>query len=279
MNNILTGRKVTLDIRSFIHEPIRYRMNENLGVLRESDLVGGIKRDLIIWSSTRSSFRLNVRMDSVRTDPKADPIEVGAPVALTSAECAELERNNNAPSEFAQPGIVASAWRIPLTLRSMAADGKTPFPIGPFRRKLLITSPDFPTMETGAISLSGQVRGLVDIGNEEHQGVVTFGSFPSKRGKSEVLNLSSDVKGIQLSVDTSRTSPFLVASLGEPQKAGETRQLWKLRMEIKPNAAIGAFPRRDDKRYEDSAVYLLATQPGQPARPIRIAVQGTSTGP
>jgi hypothetical protein len=278
MNNILTGRKVTLDIRSFIHEPIRYRGTENLGILREAELAKGVKRDLIIWSSTRPTFRLDVRMDSLRTDAKADPIEVGSPVALTGAECAELERNNNAPSEFAAPGVVLSGWRIPLTLRSVAVDGKTPFPIGPFRRKLLITSPDFPTMETGAISLGGQVRGLVDIGNEEHQGVVTFGSFPGKRGKTEVLNLSSDVKGIQLSVDTSRTSPFLAAALGEPQKASESRQLWKLQMEIKPGAAVGAFPRRDDPRYEDSAIYLLAIAPGQPARPVRIAVQGTATG-
>ncbi|MFQ3652216.1 MAG: hypothetical protein SNJ75_18010 [Gemmataceae bacterium] len=278
MNNILIGRKVTLDIRSFIHEPIRYRPSENLGVLRESDLAKGVTREVIVWSSTRPSFRVTARMDSLRSDAKADPIEVGEPVPLTSAERAELERLNNAPSEFAKPGRVLSAYRIPLTLRSMAADGKTPFPIGPFRRKLLITSPDLPTMDTGAISLNGQVRGLVEIGSEEIQGMVTFGSFPSKRGRSEVVNLSSDVAGIELSVDTSRTAPFLVASLSEPQKAGETRQLWKLRLEIKPGAAVGSFPRRDDPRYEDSAVYLLAKPPGQPVRPIRIAIQGTATG-
>ena len=278
MNNILVGRKVTLDIRSFIHEPIRYRPVENLGVLRESDLAKGLQREVVVWSSTRPSFRVQARMDSLRTDAKADPIEVGQPIALTAAERAELQRANNTPSEFAQPGVVLSAYRIPLTLRSLAADGKTPFPIGPFRRKLLLTSPDLPTMETGAITLSGQVRGLVEIGSEDSQGMVTFGSFPSKRGRSEVVSLSSDVAGIQLSVDTSRTAPFLLATLGEPQKVGETRQLWKLRLEIKPGAAIGAFPRREDPRYEDSAVYLLATAPGQPPRPIRIAVQGTATG-
>jgi hypothetical protein len=278
MNNPLGGSTATLDIRSYVHPPIRFRSVEPLGVLREASLADGLKREVLIWSSTRPELVVKVRAESSRSDAKTDPIEVGAPIPLSSAERRELEKRNNMAGEAAAPGLVVSAYRVPITLRSVAADGKTPFPIGPFRRKLVVTSPEFPANEPGIITLTGQVRGVVEIGNEDHQGVVTFGSFPSKRGKTEAISLSSDVSGIQLSVDTSRSSPFLSASLGEAQKVGMTRQLWKLKLEVKPGAAQGAFPRRDDPIYEDSAVYLLATVPGQPPRPVRIAVQGTASG-
>ena len=46
---------------------------------------------------------------------------------------------------------------------------------------------------------------------------------------------------------------------------------------MKPGKASGTFPRQDDSRFADSAVYLEARVGSKPARQIRIPVRGTAT--
>jgi hypothetical protein len=267
------GSRATLEVNTFVHEPFRVRPALSFGTAREADLAKGVRNELIVWSATRTYFDLNVQPGNVRGDGKSDPLEIGKKEALTHEERREMERRATEPI----PGGVRWAWRVPLTLRAVAADGKTPVEIGPFRRTLLVSSPDFPAVEPKQVSVTARVRGVVDIGTDGEGGELSLGSFPRKVGKSEAVNLSSEVPGLELKVDEARTAKFVTATLDAPQKATATRQLWKLRLAIKPGAAAGRFPRKDDPLYEDSAVYLIGTAPGQTPRVVRIAVHGTAT--
>ena len=60
-----------------------------------------------------------------------------------------------------------------------------------------------------------------------------------------------------------------------PKKKGELPE-WRLTAAVKPNEASGAFPRDEDPKYRDSAIYVR--QKGVPnARATRIAIEGHAT--
>ncbi|MGL4549786.1 MAG: hypothetical protein ACRC33_01255, partial [Gemmataceae bacterium] len=268
------GKRATLEIGTFAHEPFRVRPALNFGTVREADLAaGGVKSEVVVWSATRADFRLAVSPGSVRTDPKSDPLEIGTPVPLTPEERREMERGTGEQV----PGGVRSGWKVPLMLKAVAADGKTPLDIGPFRRTLVVSSADVPEVEPKQISLSGRVRGVVEIGSDGEGGDVAFGSFPRKGGRTDSVTLTSEVSGLELTVDAARTSKFLTATIEPPQSVGGTRRIWRLKLTVKPGAATGRFPRKEDALYEDSAVYLIGSAPGQTPRPVRIAVFGTAS--
>jgi hypothetical protein len=262
------GKRATLVVSTFVHEPFRVQPTVAFGTVREADLSKGVRNEVIVWSATRSYFKPPSLPRS-----KSDPLDVGEPEALTPEERREMQSRATEPI----PGRVLWAWRVPLTLRAVAADGKTPCEIGPFRRTLLVSSPDFPAAEPKPVSVTGRVRGVVEVGTDGEGGELGFGSFPRRVGKSETLNLASDIPGLVLKVDEARTAKFVTATLQPPEKASATRQHWKLRLTVKPGAATGRFPRKDDPQYEDSAVYLIGTAPGGTSRVVRIAVYGTAT--
>ena len=262
------GKRATLEVATFVHESFRVRSNVFFGTVREANLRDGVRNDLIVWSATRPAFRLKVNPGSLRIDPRSDPLEIGTPELLTPAERREAERSTTEPV----PGGMLSAWRVPLTLRAMAADGKTPCDIGPFSRTLLVTSPDFPTIEK-VVNVSGRVRGLVEFGNDNDMGELNLGVFSRKVGKTDSINLTSELTGL----DTNRTAKFLTPVISDPEPVGTSRRQWKLKLTVKPGAAFGRFPRKEDALYEDSAVYLIGTAPGQPPRTVRIAVMGSAT--
>jgi hypothetical protein len=124
--------------------------------------------------------------------------------------------------------------------------------------------------------VTGRVRGVVEIGNDDNASGVNFRTFPGRIGARERLTLQSDVPGLELRFDRKRTSEFLDAQLKGPVKASETRRVWTLQAEARKGIVRGPFPRRGDPNYEDSAIYLEVLVPGKPPRPIRIPAQGTA---
>src|SRR5262249_21524856 len=157
-------------------------------------------------------------------------------------------------------------------------DKKTLFDVGPFRRGVLLSSPDV-VGEPKLVQLRGRVVGLVELGSgdDEVSGTIDFRSFVRRDGaKATPLQLTSSGAGLKLEFDRDKTAKFLDATLKGPFPVGEARQGWSLVARVKPNEASGPFPRHEDPLYEDSAIYLLAKVGDKPPRPIRIAVRGTA---
>ena len=81
---------------------------------------------------------------------------------LTREERRALQRQHNGPSgEAGVAGPVLSGYRIPVVLRAVAPDGKTPIELGPFERAVVITSPSLPHGESKTVFVRGRVRGVV----------------------------------------------------------------------------------------------------------------------
>jgi hypothetical protein len=261
-----------------IYQPLRVRPTLSMGHLREDALGAKTTRDVICWSSTRTSLRLEAK-DGKTPDPYHDPFFVGKPEPLGVGEIRELEKRNRKDNDITWEGRVLCAYRIPVTALAVSKDGKTPFDIGPFRRHVIVSCPDVP--EPKQVTVTGRVSGIVEIGSDDSGAEIDFTAFPRLQGKRESIAVQSDRADVELSVDDKRTSKFLKATL---QKPDPDRQEWKLLVEVKPGEAFGDFPRRDDPLFEDSAVYLTATyhvtdkkgEKKKTTRPIRIAVKGTA---
>jgi hypothetical protein len=271
------GKSARLETRVRFHEALRVNPTLALGLLRDEELVAGVTKHIVCWSSTRPSFRLEARAGLLRGKAASDPFVVGKPERLGPEEVLALQKANNDPDTGSQgsEGQVLCAYRIPVTLLAVSPDKTTPFDIGPFHRGVILSSPDV-AAEPKHVTVTGRVRGAVEIGNDEEGGVLNFSSFPKTRGKRQSINLQSDVPGLTLEFDRQRTPRFLSATLGKPEKLDGSGQTWKLHAEVLPGQASGVFPRREDPAYEDSAVYLKAIAPGKPVRTVRIGVQGTA---
>ena len=278
------GKTGTLNLALFFHEPFRVRSNLALGVFKEAALEKGVSASVLVWSSTRPSIRLEAEADKTRNSASTDPFIVGKPVPLTPDEYRALNRANNegTPSLSEDTrGSILCAYRIPITLQAMAPDGKTPFDIGPFSRRVIISSPDT-NVEPKSVVVTGRVRGIVEIGEEADGGRINFNDFPSSRGKVESVNLVCYDEKVELAFDRERTSRFLDAELipVSPPPAG-VLAAWTLRAKVLPLQAGGAFPRPKDPLYEDSAIYLKIASPGEPRKPprsVRIPVTGRASG-
>jgi hypothetical protein len=263
--------------RVHFHRPLRASRKLSAGALDADKLPHTLW--LTVWSSTRSQLRFRAEAVSLRAGSGADPFEVGRPVRLTEEERVRLERAHNPGVSEAPPpgaedsvGRVRCAYRVPVTLRAVAADGKTPFDLGRFQRWVKLSGDDVPEPEF--VEVTGQVRGLVSVGTAEEAGGVDLGHFPRSRGKREPVHLLADVDGLKLTVDQKRTSPFLRAEL-KPDKDDPAGQSWSLVIRVLPDKVRGKFPRREEP-YHDSAVYLRAEEPGKKVRAVRIGVFGTA---
>lgn len=277
------GMAMPLALAVGFHEPLRVNPRLSLGVLKDSDLVAGSTHYLYCWSPTRAHLKLEAKPATPRGEANSDPFEIGTPEQLSGVALEALAREvPNIPTDTPEgtaSNLIASGYRIPVTLRSVAKDGKTPFDIGQFRRRVVVSCPDV-EMDAKSILVVGQVRGVVELGGgEENAGDLDFRIFSRNQGKRQTMRLTSEVPGVKLEIDPARTWEYLKPTLTADKPIG-TLQSWSLRVEVLPGKASGTFPRKDDPAYEDCAVYLKATVPDskQPPRTIRIAVQGQSVG-
>ena len=256
--------RLEADVR--IEEPFHVLPALAMGLLHDDALVAGVASDIICWSSTRTSLRLEAKAAQPADYPSADPFRVGQPTRLNAEEMQNLDQQNG--------GRVLCAYRIPVTLQTAAANAKTPFDLGPFLRRVTVSIPD-ETGEPKVVTVTGRVRGDVDLSGDEN-GEINFSIFPGRTGKSMPISLQTDVPGLTLTFDRKRTPEFLNATLGKPEKEGKGQQVWKMKAEVLPGKVTGTFPRRDDPLYDDSAIYLKVVIPGKAPRSMRIAVRGTA---
>ncbi len=260
-----TGALATLQLKLTFHEIFQVDPNLEFGTHNAEDLVAGVIRHVLCFSITRPNLTLEARASRSRGSEASDPLVVGKVEPLTEAERQRLQDRMSGLT-------VKCAYKIPVTLTAVSRDGTTPFDLGPFHRRLLIWAKEDPG-EPKSVLLQGRILGLIDVLTEEESGVLNFGSFARSAGKRMKVTLTSDTPGVQLQVDNTRMPEFLKASLSPV----EGRRSWILNLEVLPNRASGIFP-RPDPTYEDSAVYLKATVPGQPPRSLRLGVSGTASG-
>ena len=98
-----------------------------------------------------------------------DPVVISQPSALTEEERNRLQTDIQTPGhELAELGNsrIQSAYRIPITLKPVAPDGKTPFDLGHFRRRILISASDV-EIDPRSVLIRGRIRGLVELGEDD----------------------------------------------------------------------------------------------------------------
>jgi hypothetical protein len=282
---VWTGNKESpmlaeLAVRLTFHDGMRVQPALAVGTITDNDLAAGVKRYIYCFSSTRRQLNVEAMAATIRkNNPKSDPFQVGAPEMLNLEEVLKLEKevagSQGDPSENAARASLLCAYRIPITLKAMSEDGTTPFDLGPFRRRVLVNCPEF-HMEPRSVIVVGRVKGVIDLQSEEEGGDIQFRVFKSSRGRRVQLIITSEVSDLKLEVDHKQTSEFLKADI-EPMKSADKRGTWTLHAEVIPNKAFGNFPRKDDPLFEDCAVYLKATLPGNKERVIRLSATGTAT--
>ena len=281
-DNPSTGKTGTLNVALYFHEPLRVvgilRINPSRP-LNDDDLRRGVRESILVWSSTRSSLRIEATSPPTWGSAQSDPFVVGQPELLSPAETFALAKANNEGSAAmpeATRGSVQCAYRIPITLLAKAPDG-TPFDIGPFRRTVTISSPDV-TGDSKTVLVMGRVEGVIAISNPEERGGVNFRTFLRSRGRAESITLESRIPGVELTFDRKRTATFLDAVLEPDKLAPVGLQVWNMRARVLPDKVDGEFPRANDPLYEDSAIYLNVRSPGKPLRSIRVPALGNATG-
>lgn len=271
-DNKADGPTVTLNAMVMYHPAAQATLAVDAGKRNVSELEqsGAVTLNIYCWSATRPSFSLAAEVDAVRPGgPRHDPFVVGAPVPLTAEEVVKLEAR-----EHELPGSVRSGWRVPVHLRAVSEDGKTPFELGVFQRWVKLTSPD-PGVEPMRVPVTGRVVGDVTVLDEEAR--IAFGNFPHSRGTGFAgVTLESDTPGTELKLETERLPKYLEARLpAKPNlSASSGHQTWRLEVRVRPGAARGQFPRHEDPAYADSAVYVQIG--GKTPRSLRIPVTGTA---
>lgn len=264
-----------LEVNVLIAAPMEVGQKDlTISALSERDLEKkpkGQRASILCFSVTRASFDVKAEMLHERLKPESDPIEVGDPIPVSAAKLPRLESDKEKTMLTA-----LSAYRIPVTVRARAKDG-TPIEWGHFRRVVQLSSSDA-SIEPIQVTVSGAVQGDVAVGEGKGGGAINLGAFPISRGAHGSILLQSDVKGMQLELDTSRKPEFLSATLSKPEETSSDHRLWVLRVEVRPDAASGEFPNVHNPVYRDSAIYVK-TRVGNtqtPHRSIRIPVLGVA---
>jgi len=277
------GKTADLQVRVVFHRPMRLLPELRFGVVKDEDLVKGVTGHLLVWSSTRHELHLEAKATGGRDKPASDPFVVGKPIRVTAERFRplldrQLQKVRLAIDEL-PPGQIQCAYLVPITLKALAADGKTPFDLGPFRRRVRVKSSDDGVPELYAF-VQGRVRGLVDIEGDEETGGVNFKEFPAKEGvhkrKASAIRISSEQTDLTLRVNERRKPEYLDAELIRQEKRDD-KQIWELKVWVKAGKASGPFPRHEDPLYEDSAIYLEARiGSGKMTRLIRVPVNGNA---
>lgn len=251
MHHPTSGLEVSLERKSNFLEPVMLIENEKrLGSIRPSDLP--VHLSFYVLSPTRDSFNIT-KAQAVRPaslPAASDAFEVGKPVALTADECRGVFREFN-------KWVTKSGYRIPVTLRKVAPDGKTPFDMGRFRRSIEIVTDvsDKPLTMT----YSGTIPGDLQISGVDEAGGISFGPFRRGSPVMRTVSIRTNNPAVKLELDKKRIPEYVEATLKEDPSEGTTG-VWNLELKIAPSA-YGSFPRDDDPVYQDSAVYLRTTGP------------------
>jgi len=172
-----------------------------------------------------------------------------------------------------------SGYLVPVTASYNVPGGKDLMELGPFSRQIefIITKNNNKEFESDSkveVKITGKVEGEFRILDAEQKGRLSMGVFQRTMGAKRELKIETDLQGIDLELDTVKTTPYLKVKpfTGWPQDVAG-RRTWKYLIEIAPNSVSGPFP-RDDEFYRDSSFYLKSK--GDSARTIRVPVEGRS---
>jgi hypothetical protein len=263
-----SGLDVNLERRANFLEPILVAETEQrVGNFRPGDLPKEFS--FLVTSATRKSFKITraraVRAASLPAD--SDAFVVGEPVPLSPEECIKATR------EIKQ-WLVQSGYRIPVTLRKVAPDRKTPFEVGRFRRRVEVTTDAVDTPVS--MTFSGAVHGDFQVTGVDEAGGVAMGTFRRDEHRNRTFNVRGGAPGVKLELDKGRIPEYIKATLTEQKpSAGSLSRYWELYIEILPSV-YGSFPRDDDPVYQDSAIYLRSDGPSP--QTFRVEIRGDATG-
>jgi len=232
-----------------------------------SPLVSEKKVAFKCYSSTRKSFDFIVKMTRPRPD---ETIIIGKPVPLTNEELKNDEK------QFGGAPLLCG-YMVPITASYTVPGGKDLMELGPFSRQIefIIIKNNQKDLESDTrveAKISGKVEGEFRILDAEQRGRLSMGVFQRGLGAKKELKIETDLQGIALELDISKTTTYLKVKLvpGWPQDVSG-RRTWKYSIEIAPNTVSGPFP-RDDEFFRDSSFYLKSQ--GNASRSIRVPVEG-----
>jgi hypothetical protein len=226
-----------------------------------------VSRDIYCFSQTRPSLKVTAEVEHEGRAPEKDPFEISQPQALDAQERLKLAE------DLQIPALILCAYRVQVTLRRASPDGTVPFELGVFRRQVRFSSEDAGIDDQRTI-VTGQVQGLVTVGTSADSGRVSLGPFPASDGAKRTIQLHSDVRGLELEVDASRTPPWLAPpELTGPEVSAGGHRSWQLKVRVPGgNTVTGHFPDPLVPAFHDSAIYIKTRE--KTPRTIRIPVSG-----
>jgi hypothetical protein len=215
----------------------------------------------VLFSATRPE--LKIEPEPAEVQKKNHPfVSVGRPVPLGEAERAALAREHKL--------TVRCAYRLPVTIRERLDDGSQNA-IGPFRTPLNV--PTDATDKPLELALLGSVRGEVSVVSDtDIKDRILLGSFPSRFGVTKTVALETE-PGVELVLE--RVPDFMRVQGPTKDGPGADRQTWTRTVSVEPNQVNGSFPRKEDLRLQDTAIYLRTKS--QPPRRVRIPVGGNAS--
>lgn len=264
------SNSVRLDVGVMISDPVIVNKELDAGSMDIRELDKGKKEWIVCYSATRPKFSVKaLRANSGAAKPEADPLELGEPIPLSSADLSRIGQ-----TKALHMVSILSGYRIPVTLHAVSADGKQPFQLGHFRRIVKLVFDD-DRIDPIEVEVSGVVEGNVIVGDGKDHGLINFGTFKSSTGRSSSITLQSDVPNLELELDEKHLPKFLKVQLpSKPRIMPGGHRLWRMQVEVVKNAAHGSFPNAEDPDYRDCAIYVKTKE--TPGRSIRIPVIGTA---
>jgi hypothetical protein len=172
-------------------------------------------------------------------------------------------------------GPIMGGYRLRVTFHPRSKDGHE-LDLGRFRETMLVSSSVCP--EPFLVSVVGQVRSLVSViptvdePSPEKEGRIDLGMFRVEEGKTVEARVEAPAD-YELKLDQ---GPQFAKIQFKPLPSSSRIKTWLLHVEVPPNEANGDFPRDDDPRFRDSAVYLhVKWDSGE--RRLRIPLSGKAT--
>ncbi len=203
-------------------------------------------RQFLCWSSTRSSFSLNVK------ESGNDPCFSCTTTPLSWEDCRNAEQKLRAR--------VLAGYVVSVTARERLPNGAQ-LDWGPFIRRLTLSSD--PDVEAATMEVRGRVLGEIIVGTDEDKGTVILGEFPTKHGKIKTIRLTTLQPATELQVERIEPPTMDYVKVKSLTKAGPLD--WDLSVEAVPGCPAGKMPR-------NCAVIVKIV--GKTSRNVRIPVRG-----
>jgi len=216
-----------------------------------------------VFSVTRDRFDLEP--ESAAQQKKRNPfVTCGLPVALTDAECRNLEKETRLP--------VRCGYKMPVTVREYAEGREHDF--GPFSATVVLKSDAL--INDMNLAVTGSVEGIVDVLCGETKDQIALGAFPRSTGTRRTATIETREPGDDVTVKIDRVPEFLNVELMEqPKQNGDARKQWNLSLSVRVKVLTdanmsGSFGNLEDQALGDTAIYLKAN-----GRRLRIPVTGS----